>query len=308
MKKIIALAVAGAFVAPVYAADVSVGGSMEFAFKTVDGSQDSITDGGNELIIGASEEVNGLTVSTQMVLGLDGIAGETTTEDTDDANGNDVFASSMNITVAGAFGTVAVGDVSGGLDSYGDYTDVSPAGAGFDGDGADSAMSFSPNLGIDGLSVTVGWSPEGGANYTRDDEQDDDSGVAADHTSYGISYNIAGGQIYAGNEETGNASVSAMGIKYSTMGMTIAYEAATAEDGAGDEDDLRGISLTYKMDNLVLGMELQKEDDDDGTVEQDEQAVFAEYNLGSNVDIYVVKLDDDKAGTETNYVGIEYNF
>jgi len=126
MKKIIALAVAGAFVAPVYAADVTVGGSMEFAFKTVDGSQDSITDAGNELIVGASEEVNGLTVSTSMTLGLDGIQAD------DDTNGNDVFASAMNITVAGAFGTVAVGDVSGGLDSYGDYTDVSPAGAGFD--------------------------------------------------------------------------------------------------------------------------------------------------------------------------------
>jgi len=301
MKKIIALAVAGAFVAPVYAAEVSVGGAMEFAFKTVDGSQDSITDGGNELTISATEEVDGLTVSTSMTLGLDG-------SETQEPNGNDVFASAADITVAGSFGSIAIGDVSGGLDSFGDYTDVSPAGAGFDGDGADSAITFKPNLGVDGLHVAIGWSPEGGASYTRDDETTADSGVAADHVSYGVAYDIPGGQIYAGNEESGDASVSAMGIKYSTMGATIAYEVATAEDGAGDEDDLRGISLTYTMNNLVLGMELQKEDDNDGTVEQDEQAVFVEYNLGSNVDIYVVKLDDELAGTETNYVGIEYNF
>jgi len=302
MKKIIALAVAGAFVAPVYAAEVSVGGAMEFAFKTTDGATDVVEDGGNELVVSASEEVGGLTVSTTMVLGLDGKQAD------DDTNGNDVFASAMDITVSGAFGSVAVGDVSGGLDSFGDYTDVSPAGAGFDGDGDDSAVTFKPNLGVEGLHVAIGWSPEGGANYTRDDEIDDDSGVAADHVSYGIAYDFAGGQVYAGNEETGNASVSAMGIKYSTMGATFSYEAATAEDGAGDEDDLRGIAVTYNMNNVVLGMELQKEDDDDGTVEQDETAVFIEYNLGSNVDIYVVKLDDDKAGTETNYVGIEYNF
>jgi hypothetical protein len=299
MKKIIALAVAGAFVAPVYAAEVTVGGAMEFALKNVDGSSDSMTDGGNELIVTASEEVNGLTVTAGIVLGLDG-------NETDEPNGNDVFTSGSYISVAGGFGTFTVGDTSGGLDAYGDYTDVSPAGAGFDADGGDSAASLAlPAMGA--VSITVGWSPEGGGSYTRDDETTSDSGVDSDHTSIGAAYAFNGGQFYAGTQEAGDITTSAYGVKYSSMGLMLALEAGSIEEGA-DNDDLRGFAATYTLGDVVLGVESQKEDDEDGTTEQDETAVFVEYNLGGNVDIYAVSVNDDVAQTDTNYVGIEYNF
>ena len=63
MKKIIAAAVATAFVAPVMAADVTVSGSQEFSYKSVDGTTTTETDGNvtitmNELYTGWFEVKN----------------------------------------------------------------------------------------------------------------------------------------------------------------------------------------------------------------------------------------------------------
>ena len=37
MKKLVALAVAGAFIAPVYAADISISGDQEFSYQDANG-------------------------------------------------------------------------------------------------------------------------------------------------------------------------------------------------------------------------------------------------------------------------------
>jgi len=299
MKKIIALAVAGAFVAPAMAADVTVSGALSYRYVADDqaNTADFVNVDNLITVAATSETDNGLTISASIT--LDAAADNATT----DSGGSETVSNPVNdggdnISIAGAFGKLSVGDVSGGMDAYGDYSDVSPAFGEFGADGDDAAIAFVPNLGVEGLSVTVSATPEGDARNPEG-------------TSYGAQYTMGGVSVYYGNDEAQLKAnqMSSAGIKYSADGIMVAYESGQADAATSGKMEYKGIAATYTMGDLKFGYEMQ-EVKDDGTVQKDETVLSAVYTIGGGASVYVAKADDDKASTvvDKTAIGISYAF
>ena len=287
MKKIIALAVASAFVAPAFAADVTVTGESEMTYVSTSGSTDQATNAENIVVVTATEEIDGVTVSTSIVMDQDAV------NDSGDYAGD---GSSMSLSSGGV--TLSMGDVSGGMDAVGDYTDVAPAHGGFNLDGADHAFALAlPSM--NGLNITVSFSPEG-AGF---------DGTTADSTGVGVKYAFAGGEAYYGQEEDASETHTSYGVKYGMNGFTVAYERGNDDNGTSADEVSTGFALTYKMGDILVGVESQTKQVDGATKNEDETVTFVEYNLGSSVDLYVSNLTNDVTGdSDATTVGVEYKF
>jgi hypothetical protein len=278
MKKLVALAVAGAFIAPVYAAEITISGETEMQYVVTEGSTDIADAATNEIEVTASDTVNGVKISTSIVLDGDAVA-----------NLSLAFPNGLKLTM---------GDTAGALDAVGDYTDVSPAHGGFDLDG--NKHSFLVTLpSFNGATFYASFSPAGDGFYES----------SADATAFGAKYNFGAGEVYVGTEEVGDANLTAMGAKYSAAGFTVAYERGTDDNGPSTDNTVTGFSLTYKMGDILLGMERQETKPDGSDPITDETISFIEYNLGSSVDIYIANESNDVTGTaDQTTVGIEYSF
>jgi predicted porin len=278
MKKLVALAVAGAFIAPVYAAEITISGETEMQYVVTEGSDDRAVNAANEIEVTASDTVNGVKISTSIL--LDEVAV---------ANLSLAFPNGLKLTM---------GDAAGALDAVGDYTDVSPEHGGFDLDGNDH--SFLVTLpSFNGATFYASFSPAGGGFASS----------TADATAFGAKYNFGAGEVYVGTEEVGDANLTAMGAKYSAAGFTVAYERGTDDNGTDTDETVTGFSLTYKMGDILLGMERQETKPDGSDSLIDETISFIEYNLGSSVDIYIANETNQVTGTaDQTTVGIEYSF
>jgi hypothetical protein len=308
MKKIIAVAVAGAFVAPVYAADVTISGSVEYLYKDVDGVTSTVHDGFDPLFsIGATSQTDaGYTVSAN----IDVDTGSTNTLD------------NSKITVAGDFGSLSVGAPSGGLDAAGDYTDIAPEKGGFALDGNDHFMLLQPNLGIAGMSIALSVNPA----TTNSAGSASGEGSAAS-----LTYNAGGFTVYMGREKRKGGSAAAndstettfaYGLKTTVGGLYLAAEKGTRKNtGAlSEEVSVTGLAAKYSIDKLTLGVEQQNSDQgynllDDNAVgtdsakaKFDETTVFAQYDFGGGLSAYLEQYDESVAGAEQTTIGVKYSF
>jgi len=289
MKKIIAVAVAGAFAVPVMAADVTISGNLEYVFISDDQANTSDFVAEDAVVsVGASSELaNGMTISSSINI-----------ENTDEA-ASTVSDGGNNVAISGDFGSIQIGDVSGALDATGDWTDVAAYYGGFDADGDDAAFAFTPSLGIDGLKAVISATPEGDANNPEG-------------TSYSVTYSTGAFSVYYGKDETAAAAsqMSAAGLKYSADGIMLAYETGESPaDSDSGKIEFKGVAATYTMGDLTFGIEMQ-EQTDDGTVDSDETTMSATYNLGGGATVYIVNTGDDKTSTKVDKtaIGINYAF
>jgi hypothetical protein len=285
MKKIIAAAVATAFVAPAFAADVTVSGESEMQYVTTTGTTDAATNADNIVEITASEEVDGVSISTTIVLDQDAVYDASTSGD----------GSSVTLSANGV--SLAMGDVSGGMDSVGDYTDMAPAYGGFSADGSDHSFLLTlPS--VNGITVYASMSPTTGFD-----------GSTADSTGFGAKFAFTGGEVYFGTQEDSDSKWNSYGAKYSTQGFTVAYEKGSDDAGTSADIKYTGIAAKYAMGDIVLGVEQQETKTDGSDASVDDTVTFIEYNLGSNVDIYVSQRASQVSGTaDGTTVGIEYVF
>ena len=295
MKKIIAVAVAAAFVAPAYAADITVGGHVEYKYSIVDGSNDAVTADETEVHVAATEELSGgYTISAAINL-------------VDDAN-SEVDTQGTALTLAGPHGSLVIGDASGALDATGDWTDVAPAMGGFGGDGDDHAIAWTLPATVEGLTVVVSGSPNGSNNVGTG------TGVANDASAVSITYAIGGVSIYAGTQSAGDtAEMDAYGIKTEVGGVYLAYETADEKTSAAVDRSITGFAATYKMGDVTLSFESQQnKQDSNASYTAKETIMAAEYNWGDNVDVYVAVRDSDEAKVsavkDSTVIGIEYAF
>jgi len=306
MKKIIALAVAGAFVAPVMAAEVTLSGDVEFAFKSQGDNMDFV-NGDRDFKIVAAEEINGLSVTATLDI-----------EDGDMAAGNP----DTDLKLAGSFGYVEIGHGGSASGKFDEVADVAEAGAGKtldDGYSEDGYILFSPNLGVDGLSVAVSYgvdnstaantagtiaatgTPTAGVSYAA-------STAAANSTEsvgYAISYEIAGIKLAHGSEKPEGAAVrtSVTSVSGSFGPVYVGYEILTnnEQDAAEDWTNI-GATYDYGMGKLFVERNAQ----DNGATTT---AYGASYKVGSTLNTYVSFEDSDDATVDTaTYVGVEYAF
>jgi hypothetical protein len=283
MKKIIAAAVAAAFVVPAYAADITISGEMEMTYVSPSTGTDAATNADNIITVTATDEIDGVTVTANIIMDQDAVF--------DQAGGD---GSNMSLSANGV--TLSMGDVAGGMDAVGDYTDIAPAYGGFNLDGNDHSFAVAlPS--IAGLNITASMSPEAGFDGAADDE-----------TGLGVSYSFPNGQVYFGSEDTAAETHTAVGIRYSMNGFYVAYERGEDDNGAAADTEITGFAVRYQMGNIEVGMESQEITPDGGAATEDETVAYIQYHMGP-VDLYVAQLSDDaNAANEGTTVGIEYGF
>jgi hypothetical protein len=225
-----------------------------------------------------------------------------------------------SFSVSGAFGKFAIGNPSGALDSVGDYTDIAPELGGFNLDGQDNFLYFSPNLGIDGVAIHLSGNPA---------STGDSAGASDEGTSVALSYTMGDTQVYAGQERykgdaaaaaDTTADVTAYGVKTSVGGVTLAYERGTIKNSGASVTDatLTGMAASYKMGDVTIGVENQESDVDYMKLEQDgvgstvsrfdRTTAFVSYNMGGGLSGYVEQSDEDVGGTEQTTIGLKYSF
>jgi hypothetical protein len=308
MKKIIAVAVAGAFVAPVYAADVTISGSVEYQYRDADGTTTATHDGFDPLFsIGATSQTDaGYTVSAN----IDVDTGGTNTLD------------NSKISIAGDFGKLTLGAPGGGLDAAGDYSDIAPEKGGFHLDGNDHFMLLQPNLGMEGLSVALSVNPA---------TTNSAGGVEGEGTGASVTYAAGGFTMYVGTEtrkggdtaaNDSTEKTTAYGVKTTLGGLYIGAEKGTRKNTGVDstEVSVTGLAAKYSIDKMTIGVEQQSSDagydrldgDETGTMSTkakfDETTAFVSYNFGGGLSAYLEQYDESVAGTEQTTIGVKYSF
>jgi hypothetical protein len=288
MKKIIALAVASAFVAPAFAADVTISGESEMQYVSNTGSQDTATNADNLVLVTATEEVNGVTVSTTIIMDQ---------PDVTNGTASDSDGSTLSLSANGV--TLAMGDVAGAMDAVGDYSDMAPAYGGFGADGADHSYLLTlPTM--NGITVYASMSPQGGAF----------NGATSDSTAFGAKFGFAGGEVYFATQEDTDSKWNSYGAKYSVQGLTVAFEKGADDAGSSADIKYSGVAANYTMGDVVIGAEAQEVKTDGSAASTDDTIAFIEYNLGSNVDIYVSQRSSKGTGANVDGTtfGVEYTF
>jgi len=269
MKKIIAAAVATAFVAPAFAADVTLTGSSEWSY--VDNSTTSATTKNSQMDtafkIGASTETaSGLSVSASIVMNADG---------TNDG-GNTIQIS------GGDFGSISLGDNAGAMDSIDGATDPfkvvdHDASSASVQNFSDAAVAWTLPVIAEGLSVKVAWSPadaETGANA---------AGTTADQSGVMVGYSVAGLGIKLAQQDTATDKDQGMTLTYAIEGLGLAYETHQNKVSAGTKTNYNAYGATYSMGDITFAYSNVLEKVSGGADLSDRTSFGIHYDLGGGV-------------------------
>ena len=318
MKKIIALAVASAFVAPAYAADLTVSGGLTYAYTQSDKSNtgDTLSADDNQVVFTAtSETANGLTVSGKFTV-VDDATGETDHQGT-------------ALTISGPFGTLGLGDNSGALDATGDYTDMAYWFGGYNMDGNDMAIAYTLPTLVEGLTIRASLSPEGN-NYIAGGETTDVAGTAEglEATAMSVTYSVGDISVYYGEEDVDRAAGQttnnkSYGIKYSAGAITVAAEAGSTDNSAavtdsdiaaGDDVEYKGLAASYQMGDITLAFESQQMEEKNVAGQRwiDENTFSVSQDLGGGLSAGVSTTSNDSTDADKKFdrtaVVVKYAF
>jgi hypothetical protein len=280
MKKIIAAAVATAFVAPAFAADITISGDQEFSWQDNNGVTTAELDGDFN-IKASTETANGLSVAA-------------------DINVSEIAANdgSASLTIGGPFGKIDMGDTSSALDAVDDVTDWGYELTTGTGNEDASVLWTLPSL-AEGLTVNLSFSA---------DSTSSDSGIAAGN-GYSAKYAIGDGSIRygVGDFEDGSESTY-VAATYSVAGIGLAAEQYTTTTAAGVDTDNDAIGVTYSSGDITLAIETL-ETSSAGTVSADITTLGFHYSMGGGLTAFVEQKDDDKTpSAETTAVGLAFKF
>jgi len=285
MKKIIALAVAGAFVAPAFAAEVSVSGDVEYIYTNSDSSTTGSTGDQDVVVAGTESFDDGTTVTASIEL--------------------DDGAVDSTLTIAMPAATIVVGeDVGTAVDQYDEASDYSEAGGigSATGVSANVGVVVTPNTGIDGLSVTLGFA-------------DDDDNAGKTITGYAIKYAAGNFSAVVGStdqEDTDNEE-GFVNLNGAFGPISVSYTQFSNFDFTAEEDK-EIVSLKYNYGPGNVFIETGEREDAAGATHE-ETAYGISYKL-YNVNMYIVAEDEkDAAVTGTastdvskTLIGVEYAF
>jgi len=289
MKKIIALAVASAFVAPAFAADITISGASEAIFIDTAGATSTQVD--QAFTVGASTELaNGMTLSTDINMGAD-----------DDGETGLFNEGGNSVTVSGAFGKIDIGDTSGAVDAIDDVTEsAKELGQGTDGN--DAAVLWTLPTLAEGLTVNVSVNTDSNTADSDVDTAGKANGVSVKYSNSGLTLG------YGVNEYDSNVEEAMYNASYSMSGVTVALESLKDTTAAGVETKQNAYGLTYTTGDLLLGVETQ-ETSSAGSVSTDYTIYTVQYSLGGGVTAYIETSDDAKTtDSDTTAAGLEFKF
>jgi len=306
MKKVLAVAVASAFVVPVAFADATLSGKVAYIYDIADGAQDTANLDGDQpsfTIAGSSETNQGYTVSGSIVW--------------------DGAFDSHNITIGNTpVGTIAIGDVSGALDATGDYTDIAPEQGGFGADGNDHFINVTlPSF--NGVTLNVSMAPE--ENNAGGSENAVGASITYTNGDTSFYYGMEESKTWGTNDDDTEIEMDAMGFKTTFGGIYVAYEIGNLKEGT-NKAKYTGFAVRYGMGDLTFGMEkqetdvegaaFQRENDDSAlftasstVADADITVAFVNYNFGGGLSSFVeVTSNDDSATGDATAIGVSYSF
>jgi len=296
MKKIIALAVASAFVAPVMAADVSVTGEVEYTMTSADGLN-TFSSGTQDITVSATEELaNGMTVTGRVTI------------DTGAGDAAGLAETDSSLTIAGSFGSLEVGkDATQAGGAFDDKSDIASGGTGSNAeidDGVDTFgnVTFRPATGVDGLSVALGMSAA--------------DGTGEESFSYGAQYSVGGLTIAYGAVDTDLATDKTPTIvsgSFATGPIYIGVDAAKNIGGVDGTDSV-GIGATYSLGAVTL--EVERQTNKHATnIDATDTVYGVNYAVGGGLEVYVALDSNETASSasakttvDSTIVGVEYKF
>jgi len=283
MKKIIAAAVASAFIAPAFAADVSLTGSVEFNMDDNNGTTTANTDSAFK-VSASTETANGISVTAAINI-------QANSDGTDAAlNGN----GGDGLTLAGDFGKIELGDASSAADKYDDRGDFSKLN-GVATSAGDAQVGWTLPALVDGASVYVSFSDDAG-------EGDAHTGLAVQYTAGPVTL------AYAQNDEVAdNSDLTYVGASVSLQGLTLSAE--TMEDeGGGTKEDEKIIGVKYAMGDITV-FAASYEHKTSGSKDEDVMSYGLHYSLGGGVTAFVeTQADDLNDAADSTGFGLEMTF
>jgi len=284
MKKIIAAAVATAFIAPAFAADVTLSGDMEYTFTKYEGDGNAATIGDTDIKVTATEEVNGVSISAYVELEKGTSVGE--------------------ITLSGDFGSVSIGDdTANAATAIDEAAGVAEFELGDSATGASSTAATTvlytlPSL-VDGLALRVSYGAAAGSNDAVDTNEQTVSAYSATYTVGSVT--VGYGSI---DDSAKTFDMNVMNAKFSTGPITLAYE-VSENDGGTLNTDVSGLGLVYNYGQGNIFVEAQTTDTNG--VETNDTGVGVSYKLGA-VNLYIQSNSGDTVADNGKFVGVEYAF
>jgi len=284
MKKIIAAAVATAFVAPAFAADVTLSGDMEYTFTKYESDGTAASIGDTDIKVTATEEVNGVSISAYVELEKGTSVGQ--------------------ITFAGDFGTLKVGDdTANAATAIDEVAGVAEFELGDSATGASTTAATTvlytlPTL-VDGLALHVSYGAAAGTNNTVDTDEENVSAYSATYTIGNVT--VGYGSI---DDSAKTFDMNVMNAKFSTGPITIAYE-VSENDGGTLNTDVSGLGFVYNYGQGNVFVEAQTTDTNG--VETNDTGVGVSYKLGA-VNLYIQSNSGDTVADNGKFVGVEYAF
>jgi hypothetical protein len=295
MKKIIAAAVAAAFVAPAFAADVTLSGDVEYKYiSTEDGA--SFDSGDQDVTVTGSEELaNGWVVTAS--LELDGA--------------EDGLNSDSSLSINMGMATVTIGDANDiaqrMIDEKSDKAEhggrsgeaaISPTAAGADTIDHTLSVTIAP---MDGLMIAV----------SKSTNNDDADATVIDTTSYAVQYSMMGATVaYSSTEVEGqDEDVTGMHLAYATGPISIGYESFSNVGNVADDDGTNlGLAYSYGAGNLYI--ETGETKDASAGTDVKTTAMGVSYAIG-NLNTYLEQNTVKESATaddDQTIVGVEYKF
>jgi hypothetical protein len=278
MKKIIALAVAGAFVAPVMAADVTIGGGFEWSYQDTNGATSTKMDNAINFKV-AGEASNGISFAGDFNFNSNMNDLNATNHD---AKGNS--DGSHSLTVAGPFGKVDLGDTNSAIDAINGTTEIAPV-LEMGTAGADAAINWTLPTFVDGLTVYVSHS----AAKNHDD--------TPEHDGFAVKYSFGDATIAYGKQDNAAGTTESMiNATYEIAGIYVAYEQHTKDD-SGVDTDITNIGLSYSVGQFTLGYEDSEKKVGSAAPERDASVLSVAYDLGGGLQVFVASKNDDVGGS-----------
>jgi hypothetical protein len=283
MKKIIAAAIAAAFVAPAFA-DVTVSGDVEYFFVNGNSGKTYSDSGDQDITVSGSSDIgNGLTATASLEV---------------DGSDSDI-ASDSSLTISGAFGSVAVGDATdAAIEAFDEKSDKAEQG-GTSGDNAVTnthSILLKPATGIEGLDLALSYGTTTAA-----------AASAKTVTSYAAQYTMAGLTVAYGvaDKEETDAQQSSTSVSFAVGPISVGYDSVQNAAFTEDKDQTNvGLAYNYGQGNIFFE---SGEVDTSGT-KVETTAYGISYQMGA-LNLYVLNNEvDTTTDTEDTYVGVEYAF
>jgi hypothetical protein len=274
MKKIIAAAVATAFVAPAFAADITISGDQEFSYTDANGATSTAIDGDFN-IKASTSTANGISVSADINISDEG---------EDDG--------SNSLTLSGDFGKFDLGDTSSAADSVDDRTDYSYV-TGVATTAGDAAIGWSLPSMVPNLSVYV--------SHGTDTDEDGEA-----HTGYALEYSAGPVEVaYAVNNNDDATKITYVGATASFGGAAVSIE--RMDDDADDTEEA-AMGISYGMGDMTIYL-ANEETQEANVTTADVTAFGLSYSLGGGVTAFIESSSDDNdAANDETTAGVTFAF